>query len=126
MKNEAVVNSRAGERGAISIKTLFMFLVAATGVFLVIKIAPVYIEQKKVSYAVDELARVAAVRGWKEDKINQDIKRLSGEYDLPDGSINFTARERNVQIVVGYHRDIDLLVTTYTWQVSYTTIGREI
>jgi hypothetical protein len=90
-------------------------------------LAPVYIEQQKVVHDVNELARIAAVRGWKEDRIAQDIKRLNGEYNLPEDGINFISRgEKGVQIAVSYQRNIDLLVTTYSWKVDHTALGKEL
>jgi hypothetical protein len=117
---------RAGERGAISIKSLFMLSVLAASVFVVIKFAPVYIEQRKLMHDVEELARIAAVRNWKEDKIDPEVKKLRGSYDLPDGSLNVVKRDRDVQITVGYSRAIDLLVTTYDWRVDRTIVGKEL
>jgi len=102
-------------------------VIVAVVAFGVIKIAPVYIEQQRVVHEVNELARVAAVRGWKDDKINQDIKRISVEYTLPDNGINFVGKsEKGVQINVAYQRNIDLLVTTYEWKVDHTVIGKDL
>lgn len=117
---------RPGERGAISIKSLFVLTVLAASVFAVIKFAPVYIEQRKLMHDVEELARIAAVRNWKEDKIDPEVKKLRGSYDLPDGSLNVVKRDRDVQITVGYSRAIDLLVTTYDWRVDRTIVGKEL
>src|SRR3982751_6694546 len=125
MRNVSGDNVRAGERGAISIKALLTMVLVVSALFILIKIGPVYIEQRKVTHDLDELARIAAVRGWKEDKISQDANRIRGEYELPEGCINVTAHDRKVQIVLGYTRAIDLLVTTYNWQVAYTAIGKE-
>ncbi|MFY9554932.1 MAG: hypothetical protein WAV20_18740 [Blastocatellia bacterium] len=122
-----VTDDDAGERGAISIKALLTLVVVAVVAFLGIKIAPAYVEQQKVVHDVNELARIAAVRSWKEDRINQDIKRITGEYDLPEGGINFVNRsEKGVQIAVSYQRNIDLLVTTYAWRVDHTAVGKEL
>lgn len=127
MSNFAVKEARSGERGAISIKALLALIITGVVIFLVVKIAPVYIEQTKVSHDVTELARVAAVRGFKEDKINQEIKRLRGEYELPENGINFVGGgDKGVQIAITYQRDIDLLVTTYAWKVDHTVIGKDL
>lgn len=117
---------RAGERGAISIKTLFTFIVIAVSGYLIIQLAPVYIEQRKVIHDVEELARIAAVRSWTEDKIVPEAKKLCGTYNLPDGSLSVVKRERDVHITVGYSKAIDLLVTTYDWKVDRTIIGKEL
>lgn len=121
-----IAGNRSGERGAISIKTLFLLVVFAAAAFVVVKIAPVYVEQQKVVHDVDDLANKAAVRGLKEDKINQEIKRIRGEYDLPENGINFVNRDKGIQISVSYQRDIDLLVTTYSWKVDHTAVGKEL
>ena len=127
MSNIIGRDSRPGERGAVSIKTALALVIVAVVAFGVIKIAPVYIEQQRVVHEVNELARVAAVRGWKDDKINQDIKRISIEYTLPDNGINFVGKsEKGVQITVAYQRNIDLLVTTYEWKVDHTVIGKDL
>jgi len=119
-------NARAGERGAISIKTLLILFAVAVAAFVVIKVVPVYVEQRKLMWDVEELARIAAVRNWKEDKIDPEVKKIRGTYDLPDGSINVVKHDRDVQIKVGYSRAIDLVVTTYDWKVDRTIVGKEL
>ena len=126
MKTDLETKPRGGERGAISIKALLGLVIAAVAVFTLIKFVPVYVEQQQVKHEVDEVARTAAVRGWKDDKIALEFKRLGNDYNLPDGSINFVSKDRHVQVVVGYKRDIDLLVTSYIWQVDYTANGKEL
>jgi hypothetical protein len=127
MSNATGADARPRERGAISIKVLLTLMLVGVAAFMLIKIAPVYIEQQRVVHDVNELARVAAVRGWKEDRINQDIKRLSVEYSLPDNGINFVSRgDKGVQIAVSYQRNIDLLVTTYSWKVDHTAVGKDL
>ena len=118
--------ARAGERGAISIKTLLILFAVAVAAFLIMKFVPVYVEQRKLMWDIEELARIAAVRNWKEDKIDPEVKKLRGTYDLPDGSINVVKHDRDVQIKVGYSRAIDLVVTTYDWKVDRTIVGKEL
>lgn len=127
MSNVAGKEPRSGERGAISIKALLALIMTGVVIFLVVKVAPVYIEQTKVNHDVTELARVAAVRGWKEDRINQDLKRIRGEYELPENGINFVGGgDKGIQIAISYQRNIDLLVTTYAWKVDHTVIGKDL
>jgi len=126
MKTESETRSWDRERGAISLKALFLLSIAAALVFTLVKFVPVYVEQKQLIHEIDELARTAAVRNWNDDRIALDVKRLRTDYSLPDGSINFVAKDRHVQVVVGYKRDIDLLVTSYVWQVDYTANGKEL
>lgn len=126
MNNTARERSRAGERGAISIRAAVMMVIAGTALFLLLKLGPVYLEQRKVIYDVEEVARIAAVRGWKEDKIAPELNKIRGNYELPEGSINLVNRDQAVHIAVDYTRKIDLLVTTYEWKVERKVVGKEL
>lgn len=121
-----ITAERSAERGAISIKTLLVLVVLVAAAFVVIKIAPVYVEQQRIVRDVDDLANKAALRGMKEAKINQEIKRIRGEYDLPENGINFVNGDKGIQISVSYQRDIDFLVTSYSWKVDHTAVGKEL
>lgn len=120
MNTELKARSRDCERGAVSIKAVLGLFVVAVVIFTMIKFIPVYVEQQQLKHEVDELARTAANQGWKDDKIERGLKKLRIDYSLPDGSTTFVAQDRRVQVVVGYKRDIELLVTSYVWQVDYT------
>ena len=128
MSNVTGIGALPGERGAISIKALLGLLLAGALAFGVLRVAPVYIEQQKVVHEVNELARIAAVRGWKEDRIAQDMKRLSVEFNLPESGLNLLSRSDKgvVQISISYQRDIDFLVTTYLWKVDQMALGKDL
>jgi len=117
---------RPRERGAITIKAALILVFLFVAGFIVVKVTPAYVEQTKIVHDVNELARIAAVRGWKEEKINQDIKRIRVEYELPENAINLVGRDNGVQITIGYERNIDLFVTNYTWRVDQTAIGKDL
>lgn len=114
------------ERGAVKIQTVLILALVAVGAFLLIKIIPVYVEQQKIVHEVDELARISAVRGYKEDKVEREILKLVGDFSLPEDSISYNIKDRKVKITLGYKRDIDLLVTTYSWQVAHEVEGKEL
>ncbi|HKY06168.1 MAG TPA: hypothetical protein VJQ56_14830 [Blastocatellia bacterium] len=126
MKNIVIERSRAGERGAVGLPTLLLLVVAGAVVFLAVKFVPVYAEQKRVLYDVNELANKATVRGSKEDHIAKEIKKIRLDNELPEDSITLTSRDKRVHIVVGYTRTVDLLFTTYEWQVKHTAVGKEL
>lgn len=126
MSNTAGKETRTGERGAISIKTLLVLVFVGVTALLVIKITPVYVEQTRVIHDATELANKAAVRGWKEDRINSEIKLVQKEYDLPEGGITFVTRdEKGVRLGVAYQRNIDLFLTTYEWKVDHPVVGKD-
>jgi|SRR5262245_35236689 len=113
-----------GERGAVSIKTILIVLFLAAVVLLLIKMVPVYVEQQEIEHNADELARKASlgIAAYSKDKINNEIQALINEYQLPEGSIQVAAMEDNhAEIVVKYTRNVDLLLTSYVWDVKYTT-----
>ena len=124
MKNEVCTNLRAGERGAVSIKVVLALLIVAIVAFVVIKIAPVYIEQREVIYHADELARLATVRGWKDEKIQEETQKFRNDHSLPEDSVNVATKGKKVEVTIGYTRTIDLLVTTYDWKVEYTATDK--
>lgn len=126
MRQATKVDLRAGERGAISIKTALALFIATALIFVVIKIVPVYVEQRDVIYRVDELARIAAVRNYKEEQVNEGIERLRSEFDLPEKSISLVPGQKPLKITIVYTRPVNLLVTTYDWKVQHTATGREL
>ncbi len=126
MSNLTGLQMRPRERGAITIKAALILVFLFVAGFIVVKVTPAYVEQTKIVHDVNELARIAAVRGWKEEKINQDIKRIRVEYELPENAINLVGRDNGVQITIGYERNIDLFVTNYTWRVDQTAIGKDL
>lgn len=130
MRDDATRRSRADERGAISFGTLFAMLAVGAVIFVVLKVFPVYTEERRVIYDVDELANKSTVRESKIDEIQKRIERILSDNELPAGSINLVSqdknvhREKGVQIDVAYNRTIDLLVTSYVWKVNYKSMGK--
>jgi len=127
MSNTTDTDALPQERGAISIKVLLMLVLLGAATFIVIKIAPVYIDERQVTFKVDDLANKSAVRNSKEDDIKKAIEAIKKDYNLPENSINLVSREAGkVQISLSYQKDIDLLVTTYQWKVNYTAAGKDL
>ena len=121
------IDARAGERGAVSIKTLLTFVTIGVVLFTAIKFIPVYTEQRQVIFDVEEMAQKASVRGLKEEDIKKGIETLRTKYELPEGSIKISSYTQNqVQITLGYTRMIDLMITSYAWPVSYVANGKAI
>ena len=106
MSNVKCTDARPRELGAISIKAVLMLLFVAIVAFMVIKIAPVYVDERQVTYKVEDLANKSAVRNSKEVDINKAIEAIRKEYDLPENSIALVSREQAGKIVgnVGGHQ----------------------
>ena len=127
MSNITGIDVRHRERGAISIKNLLALMLVVVAALVVIKVTPVYVDERQVIYKVEDLANKSAVRNSKEDDIKKAIEVIRKEYDLPENSINLVSREAGkVKISVNYQRDIDLLVTTYQWKVDHNAAGKDL
>lgn len=127
MRNVTSNDARSRERGAVSIKVLLTLVLLAVVVFVAIKIAPVYVDERQVTYRVEDLANKSAIRNTKDLDIKKAIEAIRQEYDLPENSINLISREAGrVQISISYQKSIDLLVTTYQWKVDHTAAGKDL
>ena len=126
MIQAAVPGDRATERGAISIKMLLILLLLIATVVVVIKVVPVYVEQRAVLFDVDEVARIAYVRNFNEDKIKLELEKIRAKNDLPADSLTLLGREGTVKVQVSYSRTINLLVTNYVWRVDSAIVGKSL
>ena len=93
MSNPTCTDERSGEFGAVSIKTLLMVVALVAAAFVVIKIAPVYVDERQITFKVDDLANKSAVRNSKEVDIEKAIEAIRKEYELPENSIHIVSRE---------------------------------
>ncbi len=116
---------RASERGAVRIQTVLTFVAIGIIAFALIKVVPVYIEQRGIQTKVDELARISAARNYKQDRINTEIQSILADDSLPAGSVTIvTLAENKVHLKLEYRRTIDFIVTQWDWAVSYTAEGK--
>ena len=118
MMEAAVTKARPGERGAVSIKMILVLLLVAATVVIVVKVVPVYIEQRAVLFDVDEVARIAYVRNLTDEKIKMELEKVRTKNDLPVDSLTLLGRDGIVKVQVSYSRTINLLVTDYVWRLD--------
>ena len=122
-----IPDARAGERGAVSIKTLLTFAAIAIVLVAAIKIFPIYAEQRQIIFDVDELANKSAVRNLKEDEVKKAMENIRAKYGLPEKSISLVSlSQSDMQISLAYNKPIDFFVTTYDWKVNYVAHGKAI
>ncbi len=126
MIEAAVTEPRAAERGAVSIKAILILLLLVATIVLVIKIVPVYVEQRAVLFDVDEIARISYVRNFTEEKIKLELEKIRLKNDLPADSLTLIGREGTVKVQVSYSRTINLLVTNYVWRVDSAIVGKSL
>jgi heme/copper-type cytochrome/quinol oxidase subunit 2 len=125
MKNIIDTEARMNERGAVKIQVVLTFILIAIIAFVVVKVAPVYIEQQGIENQLEELARLTAVRNSKPEEVKKSIDRIRSEYNLPEGSITVVAlAENKAQLNIKYKREIDFVVIQWDWAVDYTADGK--
>src|SRR5437868_15306979 len=125
MSDRKSVGSRAGERGAVSIKAILSIGLALAALFVVIKIVPVYWDEQQIKHQVDELARITENQNMKPEKISKRIEEIRSEFNLPEDSIMMTAvSNQSAQFFLKYSVTIDFIVSSYVWKVDYVTVGR--
>lgn len=118
---------RDRDRGAVKITTVLATLIVLSVLFVLVKIVPVYVEERQIIHEVEELARIASVRGYDDDRIAENIKRINGSFSLGNQSISLVSRDPGtVKLGLKYTRSVDLLVTTYQWKVEHTATGRSL
>src|SRR5215813_9700276 len=128
-RNDVKSTSRAGERGAVTIKAVLIVVCLVIAAVVLIKVVPVYIEQQQIYHDTDELARKAALgtAAYSKDKIEREIVTMTQNYGLPEGSIQLASLDGNhSEINVKYTRNVDLIITSYAWQVDYKAVGKGI
>lgn len=122
---KSATDTRANERGAVKIQAVLTFVVIGIIAFVLIKIVPVYIEQRGIQTEVDELARISAVRSYKQDQIKKGIEKILTDNSLPAESVTMvTLAENKVHLKLEYTRTIDFIVTQWDWAVNYTAEGK--
>jgi hypothetical protein len=116
-----------GQSGAVEIKTVLAVGFIVVAIVVLIKIIPVYFEQREITYETDELARKAALglTVYSPAKINQELEEIQHKHELPEGSLALGARTDNsAQISVKYTKNIDFFITNYSWTVDYVSNGK--
>ena len=127
MTNIKCTDARSCELGAVSIKTILILVGLAAAAFMLFKLVPVYVDERQITFKVEDLANKSAVRNSKDADIQKAIDVIKKEYELPENSIALVSREPGkVQISLNYQKSIDLLVTTYEWKVAHMAAGKDL
>ena len=123
---------RRTDRGEIRIGLILSLIVLAAAIYFAIQVIPVMYHTYAFEKEVGDIAMSAAgqrARGL--DKIRDEVLRKADEHGLKDDLLR-TARERRIEPVrverstseliihVELVKPIDLMVTTWNWQVDHT------
>ena len=117
MRIPAMIRRRHSERGEG--KGQFYITMAIMGIigFALFKIVPVWYATTEFNNKVSELASVAALRGYKDQKIKDEFVKIRNEARMPEETEFIIEHKGNDLIVrVKYTLHIDFIVYAYDWE----------
>lgn len=117
MRIPAMIRRRYSERGEG--KGQFYITMAIVGIigFALFKFVPVWYTTTDFKAKVSELASVAALRGYKDQKIKDEFVKIRNEARMPEET-EFTIERKGNDLIlkVKYTLHIDFIVYAYDWE----------
>ena len=100
------------QRGEGKLKAIVYTLFLVLGVYVAIKIVPVYVAEYQLKDKMNEQARFAVVNRYSEDQIRDLIYKVVQDLDIPAKreDIKVTTTGRGLNISLSYTVPVDLLV----------------
>jgi hypothetical protein len=100
------------QRGEGKLKAIIYTLILAVGVYVAIKIVPVYVAEYQLKDKMTEQARFAIVNRYSEDQIREIIWKVVQDLDIPAKreDIKVTTNGRGLNISLSYTVPVDLTV----------------
>jgi len=119
-------NSR--ERGEGKLKAIIYTLILIAGVYIAIKLVPVYVAEYQLKDKMSEQARFAVVNRYSEDQIKDILYKTVQDLDIPAkrDDIKVTNTGHGLSISVVYSVPIDLMVYKTDLNFSPSSEGIDI
>ena len=119
---------RRDERGEGRLKAIIYTAILIIGVFVAIKLVPLYVTQYQLKDKMEEQARFAIVNRYSEDQIRDNIFRVIQDLDIPAKREDIKVANTNhgIAISVDYTVPVDLLVYKTDINFSSSSEGRDI
>lgn len=116
------------ERGEGRLKAFIYTAILVIGVFVAIKLVPLYVTQYELKDKMEEQARFAVVNRYTEDQIRDNIFRVIQDLDIPAKREDIKVANTNhgIAISVDYTVPVDLLVYKTDINFSSSSEGRDI
>ena len=116
------------ERGEGRLKAVIYTAILVIGVFVAIKLVPLYVTQYELKDKMEEQARFAVVNRYTEDQIRDNIFRVIQDLDIPAKREDIKVANTNhgIAISVDYTVPVDLLVYKTDINFSSSSEGRDI
>ena len=100
------------ERGAGRLKAIVYTLILIAGVYVAVKLVPVYVAEYQLNDKMSEQARFAVVNRYSEDQIKDQLYKVVQDLDIPAkrDDIKVTHTGKGLTISVAYTVPVDLMV----------------
>ena len=110
------------QRGEGKLKAIIYTLILITGVYVAIKIVPVYVAEYQLKDKMTEQARFAVVNRYTEDQIRDLIYKVVQDLDIPakreDIKVANTGRGLNISLTYTVPVDLMFYKTDLTFSPS--------
>lgn len=117
MRIPAMIRQRYSERGEGKGQFYITMAILGTVGFALFKFVPVWYTVTDFNAKVSELASVASLRAYKDQKINDEFIKLRNEAHLPEETeLKIERKSGNLIVSVKYTLPIDFIVYTYNWE----------
>jgi hypothetical protein len=121
MASTPSARGRASERGEGNLRiVVFLALIAIVG-YMGIKNVPTYFAMQSVKHDLAEMTRGSGVVNQPVDRMRRQADEiLAGyaEYGLKSSDVDITKDAKLTTVTFTTTQPIDLIVTTYDWQIS--------
>jgi len=108
------------QRGEGKVKAIIYTLILAAGVFVCVKIVPVYVANYELKDKITEQARFSVVNRYPEDQVRDTIFKVIQDLDIPAKreDIKVVTTNHGLQISVSYTVPVDFGV--YKTDLTFT------
>lgn len=116
------------QRGAGRLKAICYFAVLILGVYVAIKIVPLYVNDYQLKDKISEQARFAVVNRYTEEQIKENIYRTIQDLDIPAqrDDVKVQATNHGLLISVSYSVPVDFLLYKTELNFSPSSEGRDL
>ncbi len=119
MRIPTLMRRRYSERGEGKGQFYVTMLVLGVAGFVLFKIVPVWYATTEFNNKISELASVASLRGYKDQKIKDEFVKIRNEARMPeDTEFTFERKGNDLVFKLKYTMHIDFIVYAYDWEES--------
>jgi hypothetical protein len=119
--------SRGGERGEGRLKAVVYLTLLIIGVYVAVKLVPLYVAEYQLKDKMGEQARFAIVNRYTDDQIKDNIFKTIQDLDIPAkrDDVKVANTHNGLMISVEYTVPVDLMVYKTDLTFSPSTEGRD-